>query len=243
MGLRELLAAEKLDPLNPRIHYVLGEAYLRRGKLDESEAHLRKALEIYPEYQDGPRLTLSAALPRSREVRGGAHREPDPDRRPDLPERPGARSATTAGRPSSSADHAEARASLLKRRWNSATATGMPCSISASSRRGRGIRSRRWSYFQQVLASDARSQRRTAEVNYRLAEIFVSLGKRRKAVGHLTGRRFPDAGWPVGEEVRGVSEAAPLSAEGGGDAEPSIGRYLARPAAICAESASTISRS
>ena len=52
LALREFLAAESLDPRNPRIQYGLGEAYWAREHLDEAEMHLRRALEMYPGYHD-----------------------------------------------------------------------------------------------------------------------------------------------------------------------------------------------
>ena len=50
LALRELLTAERLDPGNPRIHHGLGIAFLRKGKPVEAERHLKRALEIRPDY-------------------------------------------------------------------------------------------------------------------------------------------------------------------------------------------------
>ena len=59
LGLRELLAAQELQPTNPRTQYALGDAFMRKGKVVEAESHLKKALEIWPEFHDA-RLHLSA---------------------------------------------------------------------------------------------------------------------------------------------------------------------------------------
>ncbi len=182
MGLRELLVAETLDPLNPRIHYVLGEAYLRRGKVDESEAHLVKALEIYPEYQDA-RLTLSAVyLGREKYEQALIESQVLIDD-PTFPASWRALSnhgwaAFQLGR------LAEARNSLdeaLEFRgdyWNARLNLGI-----LEAREGNAVKA--VEHFQQVMAQKP-GPSVEAEVNYRLAEIFVSLGKRQKAVGHLT---------------------------------------------------------
>ena len=62
LALRELMAAEQFDPKNARIHYALAEAYQRKGKLEESEQHLRIVLELHPPYHQA-RLMLSNLPP------------------------------------------------------------------------------------------------------------------------------------------------------------------------------------
>ena len=52
LALREFMAAEQLNPGDPRIHYALGEAYLAQGKMADSELHYRQAVEIDPKYHD-----------------------------------------------------------------------------------------------------------------------------------------------------------------------------------------------
>lgn len=58
LALRELLAAERLDPDNAQVQHALGIAYLRKGKRAEGEAHILRALAISPSYQDA-RYNLS----------------------------------------------------------------------------------------------------------------------------------------------------------------------------------------
>jgi tetratricopeptide (TPR) repeat protein len=59
LALRELMAAEQYDPKNARIHHALAEAYRRKGKLAESEKHLKIVLELHPPFHDA-RLMLSS---------------------------------------------------------------------------------------------------------------------------------------------------------------------------------------
>lgn len=59
MAIRELQAAGELVPEDPWVDLSLAEAFARRGKNEESEAHLRRALEIRPGFQPAL-LNLSA---------------------------------------------------------------------------------------------------------------------------------------------------------------------------------------
>lgn len=58
-ALSELLAAERLDPNNPRIHHGLAHAYIQKGRAAEAEQHYLKALAIRPDYHDA-RFNLAA---------------------------------------------------------------------------------------------------------------------------------------------------------------------------------------
>lgn len=51
-ALRELLAAERLDPTDAIIQNNLGLAYLVREKMDEAEVRFKKALDLNPKYTD-----------------------------------------------------------------------------------------------------------------------------------------------------------------------------------------------
>ena len=61
LALREFLAGEQLDPNNARLQYALADAYLARGKRAEAQQHVRRAIELSPDYHDA-RLFLSALL-------------------------------------------------------------------------------------------------------------------------------------------------------------------------------------
>ncbi len=51
-ALQYLVAAEKKDPRNPRIHYSLALAYAARRLPDQALAHFLKALELKPDYSE-----------------------------------------------------------------------------------------------------------------------------------------------------------------------------------------------
>ena len=51
-ALRELFAAEKLDPRNPVIHYHLGIAYLGRDARDHAMDSFRRAVNLNPDYSE-----------------------------------------------------------------------------------------------------------------------------------------------------------------------------------------------
>jgi len=61
LGLRELLAAERLDPRNPLIHNSLGVTYYRKGREADGERHLRRALELKTDYHEA-RFNLTVLL-------------------------------------------------------------------------------------------------------------------------------------------------------------------------------------
>ena len=58
LAIREMRAAEKLNPADKWIQLTLAEAYRRRGLGDDAEFHLLMAMAIDPEFQEA-RLTLS----------------------------------------------------------------------------------------------------------------------------------------------------------------------------------------
>jgi len=51
-ALRDLLAAEKLDPRNPVVQNNLGLAYFVRDRYDLAETHIAKAIELDPKYSE-----------------------------------------------------------------------------------------------------------------------------------------------------------------------------------------------
>ncbi|MEJ5348635.1 MAG: tetratricopeptide repeat protein [Desulfosoma sp.] len=51
-ALQYLVAAEKKDPKNPRIHYSLALAYAARRLPDQALAHFLKALQLKPDYSE-----------------------------------------------------------------------------------------------------------------------------------------------------------------------------------------------
>ncbi|ROR01476.1 tetratricopeptide repeat protein [Desulfosoma caldarium] len=51
-ALQYLVAAEKKDPKNPRVHYSLALAYAARRLPDQALTHFQKALELKPDYSE-----------------------------------------------------------------------------------------------------------------------------------------------------------------------------------------------
>jgi Tfp pilus assembly protein PilF len=58
LAIRELQAAVERNPNDPWIHLSLAEGYRRKAKIAESERHLLRSLELNPEFHHA-RLTLS----------------------------------------------------------------------------------------------------------------------------------------------------------------------------------------
>jgi Tfp pilus assembly protein PilF len=192
-GLRELRVAESLDPKNPRIQVALAEAYMRKGKATEAESHLILALEIHPAYHDA-RLNLSGLylmLGRFEEAATQAGILADD------PTFPGVWRAYTnkgiaelsLGRDTVAREQLNLAIEFNKEYWPALLTLGM-----LEQKQGRSVESIR--YFQRALDQRLAPNAR-AEVNYRMAEVYVSLGKRAKAVDHLMTAvsQTPDGEW------------------------------------------------
>jgi len=193
MGIREFLVAESLDPRNARIQVGLAEAYMHKGKVEEAEAHLLRALDVYPEFHDA-RLSLSALyLMTGREPQAAAQcRMLVAD--PTFPAT--WRALSNLGLAEfAQGNHAEARKHLElaieynRRYWPALLTLGI-----LEKQEGRFPEA--VSFLQQVLERKPGPSAR-AETNYRLAEIYVTLGKRDQAVGHLMTAvaQTPDGEW------------------------------------------------
>jgi type IV pilus assembly protein PilF len=61
LGLRDLLAAQRLDPRDERVQSTLGVAYYQKGRVSEGEHHLLQALALRPDYHDA-RFNLTVLL-------------------------------------------------------------------------------------------------------------------------------------------------------------------------------------
>ena len=192
-GLRELLVAESLDPKNPRIHAALAEVYMRKGKVVEAESHLIRALEINPKYHDA-RLNLSGLyLMVSRYADSAAQAQILVDD----PTFPAVWRAYTnrAIAELGLENNATAREQLAlaldfnKNYWPALLSLGI-----LEKKEGRPVEA--IAFFRQALEQRPAPEAR-AEVNYRMAEIYVSLGKREKAVDHLIAAvaQTPEGEW------------------------------------------------
>jgi type IV pilus assembly protein PilF len=193
LALREFLAAEKLDQKNPRIQYALGEAFLARGKRADAERHYRRALELFPDYHDA-RMSLSALLLLDRRY---AEAIPECDRLIDDPTFPAPWSALTnrawaeieLGRVEEARETLALAHEYRQNYWPATLALAVL--EQESGRRREALR-----LFQDVIAQSP-GPLAESRVNYHIAEIYVALGKRREAVGHLTASvaRAPASAW------------------------------------------------
>jgi type IV pilus assembly protein PilF len=193
LALREFLAAERLDPENAKVHYALGDAYLARGKRDEAERHLRRALEIFPDYHDA-RLFLSALLLMEKEYAEAAEQCKTLIDDPTY-EAPW-RALTNRGWGLFKLGRTEeARLAFDQAReyrhqyWPATLALAI-----LEAETGKRLEAIR--LYREIIAQGPGANVES-EVNYRLGEIYVALGKRREAMGHLTTAvaRAPDSTW------------------------------------------------
>ncbi len=181
LGLRELLFAESLDPQNSRIHHALADTYLKRGKPVEAEQHYLRALEIDPMSHE-VRLTLSALynqLDRYEESRFHTSMLAD--------------DATFPGpwRALATKGHSEYRLGQVEEAlrslelgleyrnnyWPALLYLGI-----LEVEEGRQLEA--LALFRQVLEQEPVLVVQ-AQANYRIGEIYIALGERKKAIGHL----------------------------------------------------------
>jgi Tfp pilus assembly protein PilF len=193
MGLREFLAATALSPRNAQYQHSLALAYLQKEHFVEAEQHLRKALEIAPDYHDA-RFNLSGLLlsrARFEEARVEA------DRLYADPTFPGPwRALSNRGWAEYRLGRVEeARATLaLSRKFNGVYWPALLNLGILESEQGR--RPEAIQLYEAVLAQRP-GPGAEAEVNFRLGEIYVSLGKRSRAVEYLTAAvvKAPSGRW------------------------------------------------
>lgn len=193
LALREFLAAEKLDPKSARVQYALADAYLARGKRELAEQHARRSLELFPDYHDA-RLFLAALLLVERRY---ADAIPECDHLINDPTYEAPWSALTnrawaefkLGR----ADEARETLALAREYRQDYWPATLALAIieQDTGRRTEAIR-----LYQDIIAKNP-GPAVESEVNYRIAELYVKLGKRREAVGHLTTSvaRAPESQW------------------------------------------------
>jgi tetratricopeptide (TPR) repeat protein len=180
-GLRDLLIAEHLDPTSPKIQVAVAEAYMHRGKAEEAEAHLLRAVEIYPGYHDA-RLNLAGLY-----LMTGRWEEAAVQSRIliDDPIFPGiwrgftnlAVAQMRMGDIEGARENLELAIEFQPNYWPALLTLGI-----LESDVGRPAEA--VSYFERVLQERMIPSAR-AEANYRMAEALVSLGNREKAVAHL----------------------------------------------------------
>ncbi len=181
LGIRELLFAESLDPRNPRIQHALADAYWMRGKPLEAEQHYLRALKIEPTFHEA-RLNLSALynqLDRYEESWFHASRLADDATFPG-PWRALANKGISEYR---LGQLEEARRTLelgLEYRndyWPTLLYLGI---LEVEE----GGRLEALALFRQVLEQKPALVVQ-AQANYRIGEIYIALGERKKAISHL----------------------------------------------------------
>ena len=193
LALREFMTAESLDPRNARIQYALGEAYMARQKLEETELHYQKALELEPGFHDAT-LSLSALyIVQERYEESIALCEALLDD-PTFPA-PWTALANRGWAELQLGRAAEARASLeLARDYSKNYWPAMLSLAVLESNEGR--RREAIGLLQEVIEL-APGDGVESEANYRLAEQYIALGRRDRAVVHLTSSvaRAPEGEW------------------------------------------------
>jgi type IV pilus assembly protein PilF len=192
-ALRELLVAETLQPTNPRIHAGLAEAYMRKGKVVEAEAHLLRSVELDPKYHDA-RLNLSGLylmIGRNQDAATQAQILVDDATFPGV-----WRAYTNRGiaemrldKSAVAREQLELAIEYNKNYWPALLSLGI-----LEQKEGRLVEA--ISFFRLMIEQKPAPGAR-AEANYRMAEIYVSLGKRKMAVNHLMAAvaQTPEGKW------------------------------------------------
>jgi Tfp pilus assembly protein PilF len=180
-ALRELMMADRLNPDHPGTLYGLARAYLTKDKQPEAEQLMLRALEIHPEYHEG-RHDLSTLY-----IQQERYEESIVQSRIllDDPTFPAPWSAHNnygwaafhLGRESEAREHLE-----LSREYNEAYWPALLNLAILETQEGHRLEA--IELYQRALELD-QDPGAEAETHYRLAEVYVSLGKRDRAMGHL----------------------------------------------------------
>jgi len=193
LALRELLIAQGLDPRDPRIHYTLADAYLRQSRSADAESHLKEALAIEPQFHDA-RLMLSALY-----IELGRYPEAIAESQlliddPTYPA-PWRAHVNQGWAYYKVGDLGQARRQLEQaldyndRFWTAHLNLGI-----LASEEGRRLDAIQ--LFRRTLELDPGASG-AAEANYRLGEVYISLGQRERAMSHLRAAvaQTPDGPW------------------------------------------------
>jgi Tfp pilus assembly protein PilF len=178
----ELLQAVRLDPADANIRLALAEAYRRGGRVAETEEHLRAALAIDPAFQ-AAHLNLSGLyiqLERYEEATVHARHLVDD------PTFPSPWRALTnlgwaeykLGNVDDAARHLRLALDYRDSYWPARLNLGI---LAAD----RGDRDQAIDHFERVLAAEP-GPLAEAEARYRLAELYVSMGDKRRAIAQLS---------------------------------------------------------
>ena len=199
LALREFMTAASLDPKNPQIQYALGEAYLARQKPEESERHFLRAIELLPDHHDA-RLSLSALYIVQARYADAIHACDALLDDPTFPS-PWRALANRGWAQYQLGDRPASRQSLetaleySNQYWPAMLSLAV---LEASE----GRRLEAIGLLQEVIEMGP-GERVVSEANYRMAENYIALGKRDRAVSYLT---LAVAGAPEGEWARRSQE-------------------------------------
>lgn len=177
----ELLQAVRLDPADANIRLALAEAYRRGGRVAETEQHLREALAIDPDFQ-AAHLNLSGLyiqLERYEEATVHARHLVDD------PTFPSPWRALTnlgwaeykLGRVEEAAQHLRLALDYRESYWPARLNLGI---LAADG----GDRDQAIEHFERVLVAEP-GPLAEGEARYRLAELYVSMGDKRRAIAQL----------------------------------------------------------
>ncbi len=193
LALRELLLADRMRPEHPPTQFALANAYLYKGKFAEAEERLLHALEIFPEFHDA-RLNLSTLYLQQSRWQEAIAQTGILLEDPTFPA-PWRAHSNQGWAELNLGLGAEARRSLEAARdynpryWPALLNLGI-----LEQQAGHHLEA--VELFQRMLELDP-DPNAEAEANYRIAEIYISLGKRERALGHLMTAvaETPDGEW------------------------------------------------
>jgi tetratricopeptide (TPR) repeat protein len=180
-ALRELMLSDRLNPRHPDTLYGLARVYLFKNKQEEGEQLLLQAVEINPEFHVA-RLDLSTLYIRQDRWQESIVQSQMLLDDPTFPAPWAAHSnhgfaAFQLGREAEAREHLE-----IAREYN---ATYWPALLNLAILESQeGHRLEAVELFNRALELDL-GPSAGAETHYRLAEVYVSLGKRKRAMGHL----------------------------------------------------------
>jgi tetratricopeptide (TPR) repeat protein len=195
LAIRELQVAERLNPYDGYIQLGLAEAYRLNGRLKDAELHVVRALDVDPNFQ-AARLTLSGLY-----VQMGRYQDAITQARilADDPTFPDPWAALTnlgfaqleLGQLEDARKSLELAIQYEDRYWRAHLDLGI-----LEVKEGKKLDA--LNEFERVLALKP-GPLAAAEANYRIAEIYISLGNRDRAVQHLVAASSSQPSGPWGK--------------------------------------------
>jgi Tfp pilus assembly protein PilF len=200
LAIRELRAAEQLNPSDKWIQLTLAEAYRRKSLNEDAERHLQKSLAIDPAFQEA-RLTLSGLYIQMERYPQAIEQAQALVDDPTFP-KPWEALCNKGYALMMQNRLAEARQALElaleyhARYWRAQLNLGI-----LDAQEGRRLDA--MERYERVLELGA-GPLAVAEVNYRMAEIYLSLGNRERAVEHwvAASSQRPSGAWGKRSEDR-----------------------------------------